>query len=119
MKQIRFSLSTFYTREYFKYDSMWMIEDLKSVLSTDSENNPIQIVKIVLNRNTRNYLYTLPSYIIYILTLLMFWLPQTSNQRIIIGSTSLIIATLLIYIMSINMSHTDLAAWPVLGKFKI
>ena len=115
-EQIQLNFSTFYTREIHKYDSIWEIENFNNIPATDPENNPVNVLVITFTRQVRNYLYTLPSYIVYILTLLMFMLPQTSNQRIIIGSVSLVIATLLTYMMSINMPQSDLSAWPLLGK---
>lgn len=112
---MKLSLNTYYTREYYNYDNIWEIADISSIPSTDTENNPISIILFKFKRKVRNYLYTLPSYVVYILTLLMFLLPQTSNQRIIIGSISLIIATLLTYMMSNEMPKADVAAWPLLG----
>ena len=116
-KQITLTMSSYYTREYHLYDHVWIIDDFQNVPSVDQSNgNPTNTLQIKFTRKVRNYLYTLPSYIVYILTLLMFLLPQTSNQRIIIGSTSLIIATSLAYTMISSMPHNDISAWPLLGK---
>lgn len=85
MKQLNFSLTTMYTNEEnSKYEHIWQIEDLY-VGSPLENNSQYTVLQIRFKRQIRNYLYTIPSYIIYIMTLLMFMLPQTSNQRIIIG----------------------------------
>jgi hypothetical protein len=49
------------------------------------KKNPQSLLQIQFKRNIKSYAYTIPSYIVYILTLLMFLLPQQSNQRLIIG----------------------------------
>ena len=46
----------------------------------------------------------------------MFLLPQTSSQRIIVGSLCVIISTSLAYMMSINLPKHDISSWPLLGK---
>lgn len=117
IKQMALSMSTYYTIEYHTYDQIWKIDDFNNVPSIDqSNNNPTNTLQIKFVRQVRNYLYTMPSYIVYILTLLMFLLPQTSNQRIIVGSTTLIIATMLAYTMSISLPNNEISAWPLLGK---
>ena len=103
-------------REYHKYDQIWQIEDAKWIPQASQERFPVNFLRVDFRRTVRNYLFTMPSYIVYMLTLLMFVLPQTSNQRILIGTTCLIIATLLAYTMTANLPHTDISAWPILGR---
>lgn len=105
-----------FIREYHKYDQIWQIEDAKWIPQASQERFPVNFLRVDFRRTVRNYLFTMPSYIVYMLTLLMFVLPQTSNQRILIGSTCLIIATLLAYTMTANLPHTDISAWPILGR---
>ncbi len=115
--QISLKFTHYLTREYHELDSVWYIDEILNRKSQNDPNeNPSHQLFMRFSRRARTLLYTVPSYIVYILTLLMFWLPQTSNQRVLIGSASLIISTLLIYMMSVNMSHSDLSAWPILGK---
>jgi hypothetical protein len=116
MNQIRLSFTSYNTREYYNYENIWSIEDVTGIQSVDPESNPVHIMLVRFKRKIRNYLYTLPSYIVYILTLLMFMLPQTSNQRVTIGSVSLTISTLLTYMLTVNMPHSQVSAWPLLGK---
>lgn len=89
LRQASLTLGTYYTEEYLSYESIWTIDDLNSIPTKDQNNNPVFILQMRFKRKIRNYLYTMPSYIVYILTLLMFLLPQTSNQRIIIGKIHL------------------------------
>jgi hypothetical protein len=117
IKQVRLTMSSYYTKEYHQYEQIWTIDDFRNIASVDqATNNPTNILQIKFVRKVKNYLYTLPSYVVYILTLLMFLLPQQSHQRIIIGSITLIIATTLAYIMSISLPHNDISQWPLLGK---
>jgi hypothetical protein len=115
LEQVRLWFTSYRTREYYNYESIWSIDDVSGIASVDQESNPVHIMLVRFKRTIRNYLYTLPSYIVYILTLLMFMLPQTSNQRVVIGSVSLTIATLLAYMLTVNMPHSDISAWPILG----
>ncbi|CAF0769090.1 unnamed protein product [Brachionus calyciflorus] len=111
------SLSVFYTKdEDIKYEHMWDIENFNSNSTIDDNRNQIVVLQLQFKRKYRNYLYTLPSYFVYILTLLMFILPQTSNQRIIIGSTCLIISCLLTFMMSNSTPNHEISAWPLLAK---
>lgn len=118
-QKVLLTMSTYFTSEYYKYNNIWAIDDINNMPTTDKLNYPMNVLQIKLKRATRNYMHTFPSYIVYILTLLMFLLPQTSNQRIIIGSVCLIISTLLAYMMTKNLPHNDVVAWPVLGKYFI
>lgn len=92
LKQVNLSLTSFYTKdENKKYEHIWDIEDLNVISKIDKVygiefKNPVSMLQIIFKRKIRNYIFTIPSYIVYILTLLMFMLPQSSNQRIIIGS---------------------------------
>jgi hypothetical protein len=115
--QIRLSFTSYNTREYYNYENIWAIDDVSGIASVDQESNPVHIMLVRFKRKIRNYLYTLPSYIVYILTLLMFMLPQTSNQRVIIGAVSLTISTLLTYMLTVNMPHSQVSAWPLLGRW--
>lgn len=114
-KQVNLSISSFYTNDYSKYQNIWQIADIRNTQILTLDKYPTSFLTIQLKRNVKNYLFTLPSYVVYMLTLLMFILPQTSNQRILIGSTCLIIATILTFTMSKNMPRSDISAWPLLG----
>jgi hypothetical protein len=109
-------MSTFFTREHHNYDNLWSLEDFSHLNTFDSENNPMSILQIIFKRKSSHFLFTLPSYIIYMLTLLMFILPQKSNQRLIIGSICLVMDTILIFMMSKSLPSNDIDSWPVLGK---
>jgi hypothetical protein len=85
MRQIDFSYSAYYTQEYKKYDNIWQIHTVKWMSTLTQDKYLAKYFTIEFNRVVRNYMFTLPSYIVYMLTLLMFVLPQTSNQRILIG----------------------------------
>lgn len=114
--QISLQLQVFYTDdENRKYEHMWDIDNF-NVYHTEQNKSPGVLLQMQFKRKFRNYLYILPSYFVYFLTLLMFILPQTSNQRIMIGSTCLIISCLLAYMMSNSAPNHDISAWPLLGK---
>jgi len=115
LDQVALRMATFYTQELYKYTPMWRIENVEQVTTTDEARDPISIVRISFKRSMGGYLYTMPSYIVYILTLLMFLLPQQSSQRIIIGSACLVISSLLIFMMANSLPKNDISAWPLLG----
>lgn len=108
-------MTSFYTSEYNKYDSIWSIDGI-AVIDIEGKNNDTSVLQVTFKRKYKNFLFTMPSYIVYILTLLMFLLPQQSNQRITIGATCLVITTLLCSILTSSMPNSDIAAWPLLGK---
>ena len=85
LNEVRMDMGSFYTEDYNEYDNIWAIDDMTNLDSIDQNRNPVNILQMRFKRKLKNYLYTVPSYIVYILTLLMFLLPQNSNQRIIIG----------------------------------
>jgi len=114
--QVALVMSAFYTQEFHKYGSIWRIDDLILGDTLDVFTNPVSCVRLKLKRNAKSFLFTMPSYSVYILTILMFLLPQQSGQRVIIGATSLIISTMLSYMMSNSLPHNDISAWPLLGK---
>jgi uncharacterized protein YacL len=110
-------LESFLTIESYNYDTIWSIDEKISIVLVEEEkNNPVNVIQIILRRKFKNYLFTIPSYVVYILSLLSFLLPQQSNQRIIIGAVCLVITTLLCSMMSNSLPHADIAAWPLLGK---
>jgi len=103
-------LESFLTIESYNYDTIWSIDEKISIVLVEEEkNNPINVIQIILRRKFKNYLFTIPSYVVYILSLLSFLLPQQSNQRIIIGAVCLVITTLLCSMMSNSLPHTDIA----------
>ena len=112
-------VSAYLTSEYSKYDMIWSINDIKIISVDEDRNRPVSVVQFSFMRKYKNYLLTMPSYVVYILTLLMFLLPQQSNQRIIIGSTCLVIMSMMSALMSVNLPQSDLAAWPLLGIYFI
>jgi hypothetical protein len=83
--QVELVMESYYTKEFYGYDTIWTIEDIDLIETNDLDYNPVSIVHMKFKRNIKSYIYTMPSYIVYILTLLMFLLPQQSNQRLIIG----------------------------------
>lgn len=113
--QVQLEMTSFYTSEYNKYDSIWSIDGI-AVIDIEGKNNDTSVLQVTFKRKYKNFLFTMPSYIVYILTLLMFLLPQQSNQRITIGATCLVITTLLCSILTSSMPNSDIAAWPLLGK---
>lgn len=114
LEQVKLSMSSYYTNELTKIESVWSIEDLDERVSL-SEIYPTCQVLIRFKRIMKNNLFTMPSYIVYILTLLMFLLPQQSSQRIIIGSLCLVITTLLSYMLTNSISHNEVNTMPLLG----
>lgn len=114
--QVILRMATFYTQELHKYTPLWTIKNIAQVDTQDDARDPLSVLRVEFKRKMGGYLYTMPSYIVYILTLLMFLLPQQSNQRIIIGSTCLVISSLLIFMMASSLPHDDVAEWPLLGK---
>ncbi len=114
-KQVELKLNSYLTTEYSKYDMIWSINDIKIISINEDKNKPVNVVQFSFMRKYKNYLLTIPSYVVYILTLLMFLLPQQSNQRIIIGSTCLVIMSMMSAMMSASLPQSDLAAWPLLG----
>ena len=114
LNQIKLSMSSYYTNELNKFESVWSIEDLDEVVTSDQY--PTCEILIRFKRVMKNNLFTMPSYIVYILTLLMFLLPQQSSQRIIIGSVSLVITTLMSYMLTNSISHNEVNTMPLLGK---
>lgn len=77
--------------------SMWDIVNMNFLDVFDPLGDPMNNLLVTLKRKIKSYIYTIPSYIIYTMTLIMFLLPQTSNQRIIIGNV-------LITIIIVNFS---------------
>jgi hypothetical protein len=84
--KITLTFSTNYTEKYSNHYSVWSIIDTILIRNYDLNHNSIITLRLKLKRQVNNFLYTLPSYIVYVLTLLTFLLPQGSNQRIIIGN---------------------------------
>ena len=84
-KQVNLRMASFYTQEYHKYEPILSIENINQIDTLDSGRDPLSILRIQFKRTTKGHTYTLPSYVVYTLTLLMFLLPQQSNQRLIIG----------------------------------
>jgi hypothetical protein len=113
---------------------MWDILDIQLIDLMDPLGNPMNNVLLSLKRKVKSYLYTIPSYIVYTMTLIMFLLPQTSSQRVVIGmflyrikfflvilfhfkgSTCLVMMTMLTYMLSNSLPHNDISAWPLLGN---
>ncbi|RMZ94595.1 neuronal acetylcholine receptor subunit alpha-5, partial [Brachionus plicatilis] len=115
--QIELTMNVYYTDDGTKkYQHIWDIEDFNTNVTNERGIKSSALLQILFKRKYRSYLYTLPSYFVYILTLLMFMLPQRSNQRIMIGSTCLIISCLLSYLMSNTVPNHEISAWPLLGK---
>ena len=85
-EQVKFRLSVFYTEEYEKSGTIWQIDKFFTVDTKDSLGNQMHLCQVLFKRKIRTYLFTMPSYIVYILTLLTFLLPETSNQRLTIGT---------------------------------
>ena len=69
--QVNLEMASFYTREYFKYDSMWTIDDIKILNINEGKEFPTAVIQASFKRKYKNYLYTIPSYVVYILTLLI------------------------------------------------
>ena len=65
--------------------SMWDAIDLQFINVMDPLGKSMDNVLVSLKRKVKSYLFTIPSYIVYTLTLIMFLLPQQSSQRIVIG----------------------------------
>lgn len=84
--QIEIIMNVYFTNdENRKYQHMWDIHDFKVDVVNKKDQKCSAFIQFLFKRKYRNYLYILPSYFVYILSLLMFMLPQESNQRIIIG----------------------------------
>lgn len=84
--KIELIFNVYYTNdEISKYQHMWIIENFNTVITKGTGTKNSAIIQVLFKRKYKNFLYTLPSYFVYLLTLLMFMLPQKSNQRIIIG----------------------------------
>ena len=63
-------MSSFYTREYHYYDSAWIIDDFRSVTTIDeTTQNPTNTLQVKFVRKIKGLVLTLPSYIVYLLTL--------------------------------------------------
>lgn len=84
LNEAMLNMSSFYTKDLDNYETMWSL-DFGMQSETFEPNFITKTVKIKLTRKYKNYLLTFPTYVVYILCLLMFLLPQNSNQRIIIG----------------------------------
>jgi hypothetical protein len=65
--------------------SMWDAIDLQFINVMDPFGKSMDNLLVSLKRKVKSYLFTIPSYIVYTLTLVMFLLPQQSSQRIVIG----------------------------------
>jgi hypothetical protein len=85
-KEIALNMSSFFTRELYNFETLWSLDfDPNQAPKENDDNFITNSLKIKLTRKYKNYLLTYPTYVVYILSLLMFVLPQNSNQRIIIG----------------------------------
>jgi hypothetical protein len=85
-KEIALNMSSFFTRELYNFETLWSLDFDPNQSPKENDDNFItNSLKIKLTRKYKNYLLTYPTYVVYILSLLMFVLPQNSNQRIIIG----------------------------------
>ena len=85
--KIELNMTFYKANEFSKYENMWSIENFMPTPTSSSESNTIlRTMKLEFRRKNKNYLYTFPTYVTYMLTLLMFMLPQNSNQRILIGT---------------------------------
>jgi hypothetical protein len=87
-KEIALNMSSFFTRKLYNFETVWSLDfDPNQTPKENDDNFITDSLKIKLTRKYKNYLLTEPTYIVYILSLLMFvlLLPQKSNQRIING----------------------------------
>jgi len=96
--------------------SLWSIVDMQYRAASDPYGNTVNSLILSMKRRMRYYLFTTPSYVIYIMSMVMFLLPQTSSQRLIIGASCFVMTTMLTYMMSNNLPHNDIVAWPLVGK---
>ena len=71
--------------------SLWDAIDIQYIDLTNVLGKPNNNVILSIKRKMKSYLFTIPSYIVYTLTLIMFLLPQQSSQRIVIGIIILIL----------------------------
>ncbi len=114
--QVNLQMAFFYTQELHKYTPIWSINNINSIETKEDSTEPGNLFRITFKRTMKGHIFTMPSYIVYILTLLMFLLPQHSSQRLIIGSTCLVISTILSYMLSNALPRDDISAWPIVGK---
>lgn len=114
--QVNFTVDTTLALNKKSTNSLWDVIDIQYFDKLDPYNSPIENLVVILKRKTKSYINFLPSYLIYIMTLIMFLLPTNSSQRILIGSVCLVMTTVLAYSLSNSLPHDDIAAWPLLGK---
>ncbi len=115
-EHVKLQMALFYTQEMHKYTPIWSINSINSIETHEDSTDPSSLFRITFKRTKKGHVFTMPSYIVYILTLLIFLLPQQSTQRLIIGSTCVVITTILIYMLSSSLPKDDITAWPIVGK---